>query len=78
MHVLTRVGAWQVLWSMGVKHSTHHITFDGLFCVDIALEGEQVPPPSFQPACVMPLVSHICCSPPSFWQTLATSITLIL
>ncbi len=34
----------QVLWSMGVKHSTHHITFDGLFCVDIALEGEQVPP----------------------------------
>lgn len=32
----------QSLWRLGVKHTTQHVTSDGLFCVDIALEGEQV------------------------------------
>lgn len=32
----------KTLWDLGIKHTTQHITADGLFCVDIALEGEQV------------------------------------
>ncbi|KAK9819771.1 hypothetical protein WJX72_002182 [[Myrmecia] bisecta] len=32
----------RVLWSLGVIHRTDHITMDGLFCVDIALENDRV------------------------------------
>ena len=32
------------LWRMGISHTTQHLTSDGMFCVDIALDGEQVPP----------------------------------
>lgn len=31
-----------LLWSLGILHSNHHITADGLFCVDIALQDQQV------------------------------------
>lgn len=31
-----------VLWSLGVAHKNNDITADGLFCVDIALEGGKV------------------------------------
>lgn len=36
----------RVLWSLGVSHKNNEPTEDGLFCVDIALEGENVSPPS--------------------------------
>ncbi len=35
----------RVLWAMGVFHVDDAITPDGLFCVDIALEGEKARPP---------------------------------
>ena len=30
------------LWELGVQHKTQHLTPDGLFCVDIALEDCKV------------------------------------
>ena len=32
----------RVLWRMGVLHRNAHILQDGMFCVDIALEGDKV------------------------------------
>ena len=32
----------RLLWSLGILHSNHHLTPDGLFCVDIALQDRQV------------------------------------
>jgi hypothetical protein len=32
----------QVLWSLGMVHTNEHITPDGLFCVDIALQDSKV------------------------------------
>ena len=32
----------RLLWSLGILHSNQHITADGLFCVDIALQDQQV------------------------------------
>ncbi|CAL5220538.1 g2573 [Coccomyxa viridis] len=32
----------RVLWTLGVAHKNNELTSDGLFCVDIALEGENV------------------------------------
>ncbi len=32
----------RVLWTLGVAHKNNELTADGLFCVDIALEGENV------------------------------------
>ena len=32
----------QALWSLSIPHSNDHLTPDGLFCVDIALEGSKV------------------------------------
>lgn len=34
----------RVLWSLGVAHKNNELTADALFCVDIALEGENVSP----------------------------------
>ena len=31
-----------MLWSLGILHTNQHITADGLFCVDIALQDQQV------------------------------------
>lgn len=31
-----------LLWSLGILHTNQHITSDGLFCVDIALQDQQV------------------------------------
>ncbi len=38
----------KALWKMGISHTTQHLTADGLFCVDIALDDEQVPAPCSQ------------------------------
>jgi hypothetical protein len=35
----------RVLWTLGVSHKNNEITSDGLFCVDIALDGGKVGPP---------------------------------
>jgi len=32
----------QVLWSLGMVHTNEHITPDGLFCVDIAMQDSKV------------------------------------
>ena len=32
----------RLLWSLGILHTNQHITADGLFCVDIALQDQQV------------------------------------
>lgn len=32
----------RVLWRMGVLHRNAHILGDGLFCVNVALEGDKV------------------------------------
>lgn len=32
----------RLLWSLGILHTNQHITPDGLFCVDIALQDQQV------------------------------------
>lgn len=40
----------RVLWAMGVFHVDDAITPDGLFCVDIALEGEKACPPNAAPS----------------------------
>lgn len=32
----------QALWSLGIPHTNEHITFDGLFCLDIALQDNKV------------------------------------
>jgi hypothetical protein len=32
----------QVLWSLGMVHTNEHITPDGLFCVDIAMQDNKV------------------------------------
>lgn len=37
----------RVLWSLGVAHNNNVLTADGLFCVDIALDGENVRPDAF-------------------------------
>jgi hypothetical protein len=37
----------RVLWSLGVAHKNNELTADGLFCVDIALDGENVSPAAF-------------------------------
>ena len=36
----------QALWAMSMPHTNEHLTLDGLFCVDIALEGSKVTGPS--------------------------------
>ena len=48
----------RVLWSLGVSHKNSEVTSDGLFCVDIALEGENVRPSGYNdspstPSCIM-------------------------
>lgn len=47
VHPLARTSKLQddvsaVLWSLGVAHKSNEVTADGLFCVDIALEGGKV------------------------------------
>lgn len=37
----------RVLWSLGVAHKNSELTAGGLFCVDIALDGENVSPDAF-------------------------------
>lgn len=32
----------QALWGLGIPHTNEHITSDGLFCVDIALQDNKV------------------------------------
>ena len=32
----------RVLWSLGIAHTNEHITPDGLFCIDIALQDSKV------------------------------------
>ena len=32
----------RLLWGLGILHTNHHVTADGLFCVDIALQDQQV------------------------------------
>ena len=32
----------EALWSLGIPHTNEHITSDGLFCVDIALQDNKV------------------------------------
>ncbi|KAL3149096.1 hypothetical protein ABBQ32_001939 [Trebouxia sp. C0010 RCD-2024] len=32
----------RLLWSLAILHTNHHLTPDGLFCVDIALQDQQV------------------------------------
>lgn len=41
----------RVLWSLGVSHKNNELTADGLFCVDIALDGENVSGESPSPGC---------------------------
>lgn len=36
----------RLLWSLGILHTNQHITPDGLFCVDIALQDQQVTLPA--------------------------------
>jgi len=33
----------RALWSLGVSHTNNKLTSDGLFCIDVALDGEKVP-----------------------------------
>ena len=53
----------RVLWSLGVTHKKNEITTDSLFCVDIALEGENVRP--------RPPLPH---APPTTASRLGTSL----
>ena len=47
-----RSGVWstrheevsRTLWSMGVLHRNQHLMCNGMFCVDMALEGDKVCP----------------------------------
>ena len=41
---MTQEAVSNTLWRMGISHTTQHLTSDSMFCVDIALDGEQVPP----------------------------------
>ena len=43
----------RVLWSLGARHACGEATADGLFCVDIALEGEKARAHKF--SCANPL-----------------------
>ena len=36
----------RLLWSLGILHTNQHITPDGMFCVDIALQDQQVTLPA--------------------------------
>lgn len=42
----------KALWKMGISHKTQHLTADGLFCVDIALDDEQVGGTRCSPVCM--------------------------
>lgn len=46
----------RVLWAMGVFHTNEALTPDGLFCVDIALEGEKAHPASTSSQTLQPRV----------------------
>lgn len=48
----------RVLWSLGVTHKNNELTADGLFCVDIALEGENVRQSSNTLQCIQQPLSN--------------------
>jgi hypothetical protein len=52
----------KTLWRMGISHSTQHLTSDGMFCVDIALDGEQVALMSLPTPLFMPALSALQCA----------------
>lgn len=59
----------RTLWKLGVAHTSEHLTPDGLFCIDICLNGTNVSPQQ------RPLVTwiglptqrmHFCAQHPNF------------
>ena len=68
----------RVLWTLGVAHKNNELTSDGLFCVDIALEGENVRPlPLVPPIYLLAAPWSIACSFSVAAQTCGNFCTVI-